>query len=160
MVDVTKVELKAVKARGRRILVTEPRASFAHYDRATGRVVIVLTNGRTYAFPTRLVQDLRGASEVSLEAVQVDGLGLDLHGVIVESVSKRTEPRPQPFLSEKSPWNEGVWNDGIKPFAWHRSGKGRSIESRSLRRAVRQSYPLVRYGGRDLLKPENELRRI
>ena len=38
-----------------------------------------LTNGCTYAFPSRLVQELQGASEVSLEAVQVDGLGLDLH---------------------------------------------------------------------------------
>jgi len=79
MVDVTNAELKAAEARGRRILVTEPRASSAHHDRATGRVVIDLTNGCTYAFPTRLVQDLQGAGEVSLEAVQVDGLGLDLH---------------------------------------------------------------------------------
>jgi len=55
MVDVTNAELKAAEARGRRILVTEPRASSAHYDRATGRVVIDLTNGCTYAFPTRLV---------------------------------------------------------------------------------------------------------
>src|SRR5271155_337603 len=79
MVDVTNAELKAAEARGRRILVTEPRASSAHYDRATGRLVIDLTNGCTYAFPTRLVQDLQGASEASLEAVQVDGLGFDLH---------------------------------------------------------------------------------
>jgi hypothetical protein len=79
MVDVTNAELKAAEARGRRILVTEPRASSARYDRATGRVVIDLTSGCTYAFPTRLVQDLQGASEVSLEAIQVDGLGLDLH---------------------------------------------------------------------------------
>ena len=79
MVDVTNAELKAAEACGRRILATEPRASSARYDRATGRVVIDLTNGCTYAFPTRLVQDLQGASEVSLEAVQVDGLGLDLH---------------------------------------------------------------------------------
>ena len=65
MVDVANPELKAAEARGRLILVTEPRASSAHYDRATGRVVIDLTNGCTYAFPTRLragVQDAGSAA--------------------------------------------------------------------------------------------------
>ena len=79
MVDVTDAELKAAEARGRQILVAEPRASSAHYDRATGRVVIHLLNGCTYAFPTRLVQDLKDASEASLEAVLVEGSGFDLH---------------------------------------------------------------------------------
>jgi hypothetical protein len=64
MVDVANAELKAAEARGRRILITEPRASSARFNRATVRVVIDSTNGCTYAFPTRLVKDLQGAGAV------------------------------------------------------------------------------------------------
>ena len=79
MVDVTDAELRAAEARGRKMFATEARASSARYDRATGRVVIDLTNGCSYAFPVRLVQDLENASEADLETVQVEGLGFDLY---------------------------------------------------------------------------------
>ena len=79
MVDVTDAQLKAAEARGREMLETEPRAVAAHFDPATGRVVIDLVNGCTYAFPAHLVQDLSGASLDALADVEVDGLGFNLH---------------------------------------------------------------------------------
>ncbi len=76
---VTDAQLRAAEARGRQMLETEPRALSAHYDLATGRVVLNLTNGCTYAFPTQLVQDLQGASHADLADVVVDGVGFNLH---------------------------------------------------------------------------------
>jgi Protein of unknown function (DUF2442) len=79
MVNMTDTQLKEAEARGRTMLETEPRALAAHYDQATGRVVIDLVNGCTYAFPAQLVQDLCGASPDALAGVEVDGLGFNLH---------------------------------------------------------------------------------
>jgi hypothetical protein len=79
MAEVTDLQLEAAEVRGREILETEPRASSARYDQATGRVVVDLTNGCTYAFPAQLVQDLQGATPEALAAVEVDGLGFNLH---------------------------------------------------------------------------------
>jgi hypothetical protein len=76
---VTDAQLKAAEARGREMLETEPRALGAHYDQATGRVVLDLANGCTYAFPAQLVQDLQGASHDDLAGVVVDGVGFNLH---------------------------------------------------------------------------------
>lgn len=79
MASVTDVQLKAAEACGREMLETAPRASAAHYDRVTGRVLVDLVNGCTYAFPVRLVQDLQGASDDDLAGVEVDGAGFNLH---------------------------------------------------------------------------------
>jgi hypothetical protein len=79
MAGVTDAQLEAAEARGRKMLETEPRASAARYDRPTGRVVVDLANGCTYAFPAQLVQDLHGASHDDLAGVEVDGLGFNLH---------------------------------------------------------------------------------
>jgi hypothetical protein len=79
MANVTDAQLHDAEARGRAMLETEPRASAAHYDQATGRVVVDLVNGCTFAFPAQLVQDLNGASHDALAAVVVDGLGFNLH---------------------------------------------------------------------------------
>lgn len=79
MVDVTDAQIKRAEARGRKMLETEPRASAAHYDPASGRVVVDLVNGCSYAFPAQLVQDLHSASSDALAGVEVDGLGFNLH---------------------------------------------------------------------------------
>lgn len=79
MADPTDAAFEAAEARGRPMLETEPRATSARYDRRSGRVVIDLVNGCTYAFPARLVQDLQGASGDDLANVEVEGLGFDLH---------------------------------------------------------------------------------
>lgn len=79
MGKLTDSEFEAAEARGRKMLETEPRATSARYDRESGRVVIDLANGCTYAFPAHLVQDLQGASHDDLANVEVEGVGFDLH---------------------------------------------------------------------------------
>lgn len=75
----TDAEIAAAEARGRAMLETEPRAASARYDRASGRVVVDLVNGSTFAVPAHLVQDLAGADPDDLAVVEVDGLGFNLH---------------------------------------------------------------------------------
>jgi len=72
-------QIKVAEARGREILKTEPRALAARFDRPSGRVVIELVNGCTYAFPARIVQDLNGATDDALAGVEVDSAGFNLH---------------------------------------------------------------------------------
>ena len=79
MVSLTDAQFKAAEARGRKMLDAEPRAAAAHYDPTTGRVVIDLVNGCTYAFPANLVQDLKGASDNDLTNIEVGGVGFNLH---------------------------------------------------------------------------------
>jgi hypothetical protein len=79
MAKLNDAEFKAAEARGRKMLETEPRATSARYDRKSGRVVIDLVNGCSYAFPTQLVQDLQGATHDDLANIEIDGLGFDLH---------------------------------------------------------------------------------
>ena len=78
MADLTEEQLEPGRARGRRMLEAELRATAANYDPATGRVVIDLANGCAYAFPPQRVQDLQGASEEDLADVEVDGAGFNL----------------------------------------------------------------------------------
>ena len=57
----------------------EPRAKRARYDRKTGRVLVELTNGCSFAFPARRAQGLEDASDDELAEVTILGLGLGLH---------------------------------------------------------------------------------
>ncbi len=79
MADVDETRFAAAEERGQTMLASEPRAVAARYDDKTGRVVLDLTNGCLYAFPTVLVEDLQSASPDALAAVEVDGLGFNLH---------------------------------------------------------------------------------
>lgn len=79
LTDVHEAQLVKAAAKGRELVETAMRAAEARYDRATGRVVIDLTNGCVYAFPAQLVEDLNGASDDDLAGVEVDGFGFNLH---------------------------------------------------------------------------------
>ena len=79
MAGVTDADLKRAAAVGETMLQNEPRASAARYEPVTGRLVIDLVNGCSYAFPVALVQDLQDASDADLAGVQVDGFGFNLH---------------------------------------------------------------------------------
>jgi len=57
----------------------EPRAKRARYDRKTGRVLVELTNGCSFAFPARRAQGLEDASDDELADVSILGCGLGLH---------------------------------------------------------------------------------
>ena len=76
MSEATDVEIDAALARGRAAQLAEPRAAGARYDRASGRVVVELTNGCTFAFPARLAQGLERATDEQLAAVEILGAGL------------------------------------------------------------------------------------
>ena len=75
----TDTELNDAEARGRLMLSTEPRAQSARYDMPSGRVIIDLVNGCTYAFPAQRVQDLAGAGAEDLANLEVEGMGFNLH---------------------------------------------------------------------------------
>jgi hypothetical protein len=72
-------QLKKAEERGRATLENEPRATAASYDRKTGRIVVDLIGGCSYAFPARLVEDLQSASDQELADIEVDGVGFNLH---------------------------------------------------------------------------------
>jgi hypothetical protein len=67
------------RRRGARSLRTEPRARAVRFDRRTGRILVDLTNGCSFAFPARQAQGLRRASDAELAQVEILGLGLGLH---------------------------------------------------------------------------------
>lgn len=79
MGDDLAILIAEAEERGRRSLRTEPRAAAARYDAATGRVLVEMTNGCSFAFPARLAQGLEAASDEALAEVEVLGLGLGLH---------------------------------------------------------------------------------
>ena len=79
MGDAIDAQIRAAEARGREMLASEPRASAARYDAASGRVVVDLVNGCSYVFPARLVEDLQEADDADLKGVEVDGAGFNLH---------------------------------------------------------------------------------
>ena len=72
-------QIAAAEARGRDLLESEPHATAVRYDARSGRVVVELSNGATFAFPPRLAQDLDGASAAALAEVEISGAGFGLH---------------------------------------------------------------------------------
>jgi len=79
MVDLTDTAIDAALERGRAAHANEPRAAAARYDRSSGRVIVDLENGCTFAFPPRLAQGLEAASDDQLAAVEILGRGYGLH---------------------------------------------------------------------------------
>jgi hypothetical protein len=59
-------QLEPAEARGRAMLETEPRAASARFDPATGRIVVELTNGCTFAFPARRIEELEAGSDAEI----------------------------------------------------------------------------------------------
>ena len=56
MVEPSDAQIAEARERGRIAQQREPRAVAARYDAKTGRVVVELTNGATFAFPPALVE--------------------------------------------------------------------------------------------------------
>jgi len=79
MDDPLEGEIDAAEALGRRLLAHAPLARAASFDEFRGRIVVELTDGRAYAFPPRLVQDLADADCADLQQLVVDGAGLNLN---------------------------------------------------------------------------------
>lgn len=73
-------QIEAANQRGREMLERgDPRAASARYDATTGRVLVDLTNGCTFAFPARRVQGLEDASDAEIAEVEILGAGFGLH---------------------------------------------------------------------------------
>src|SRR3546814_10499426 len=79
MAELSDAAIDAALERGRVAHASEPRATTARYDRASGRVIVDLENGCTFAFPPRLAQGLEGATDDQLAAVEILGQGYGLH---------------------------------------------------------------------------------
>ena len=79
MAKIADADIAAAERHGQLVLETEPRASSASYDPATGRIVLNLVTGCSYAFPVNLVQGLQQARPDDFAIISVDGLGLNLH---------------------------------------------------------------------------------
>ena len=72
-------QISAAEARGKELFETETRALAARYDAKSGRIVVDLSNGATYAFPAALGQGLERATPAQLAEVEIQGLGFGLH---------------------------------------------------------------------------------
>jgi hypothetical protein len=79
MAEITNAQIDAALDRGAKVSGAQPRAASARYDRPTGRVVVELTNGATFAFPAALVGELEAASPDQLAQVEILGIGHSLH---------------------------------------------------------------------------------
>ena len=78
MTELTEEAFAAASERGRIVAETEPHARSAWFDRATGNLVIELTNGATYAVPARQLQGLEQASDEAISAIEI-GSGYGVH---------------------------------------------------------------------------------
>lgn len=79
MADLTDIAVDAAIERGKILRETEPRAAAVRYDRQTGRLIVDLTNGCTFAFPPRIAQGLEMATDDELSQVEILGTGFGLH---------------------------------------------------------------------------------
>lgn len=79
MADLTDAEINAALERGQAARLSEPRATSARYDQNSGRVIVDLTNGCTFAFPPHMAQGLETATDDELAAVEILGAGYGLH---------------------------------------------------------------------------------
>jgi len=62
----------------------EPRAKSAHYDVASGLVVIALKNGATFSFPSQIAQGISGAPVAALSEIELTPSGDGLHWELLD----------------------------------------------------------------------------
>jgi hypothetical protein len=79
MADLTDEDIDAALVRGDIASIGRPRATAARFDATSGRIVVDLSNGCTFAFPTSAAQGLATATRAQLAAVEILGAGFGLH---------------------------------------------------------------------------------
>lgn len=79
MAELTDAAIDAALERGRIAHASQPRATAARFDHASGRVIVDLENGCSFAFPPGLAQGLEDATDDQLAAVELPGRGYGLH---------------------------------------------------------------------------------
>jgi hypothetical protein len=77
--DLPDHEIYAAIKRGQAARMNEPRARTARYDRTSGRIIVDLTNGCTFAFPAAMAEGLDTATDAQLAQVELQGAGYGLH---------------------------------------------------------------------------------
>jgi len=78
-VELTDAQIEVANERGRIAMETQPRAASARYDAKSGRIVVELVNGATFAFPPALAQDLCDATPEQLSEIELSPYGFGLH---------------------------------------------------------------------------------
>lgn len=73
MVDITDEEIEAATARGEESLRNDPHAAAVRYDAKSGRLILDLTNGCTFAIPADLLQFVRDLPPEEIAKVQLLG---------------------------------------------------------------------------------------
>lgn len=79
MADDFDLMYETAERRAQQFLAETPRAKHVRYDAASGRILIDLNNGCSFAFPARLAQGLETATDADLAAVEILGVGYGLH---------------------------------------------------------------------------------
>lgn len=79
MANIAEHELHEANTRMKKRLSEGPYAVAAHYDRATGRIVIELDTGIEVSIPHRLAEGLSDAKPDELEEIELSPSGLGLH---------------------------------------------------------------------------------
>jgi hypothetical protein len=72
-------QIEEAVVRGAQAIAAEPRAARAWYDSESDRIMVELTSGILFGFPSEFGQGLRGASARDLAAVEIEGGGYGLH---------------------------------------------------------------------------------
>jgi hypothetical protein len=75
----TDVEFVAITRRTAQRMARQLLAVSAHYDRRSGRVMIVLTNDAVVGFPLSVLPGLEHATPADLRKIDVEGGGYGLH---------------------------------------------------------------------------------
>ena len=75
----TKADYEAAIERGRIFRETVPHAVAARYDAVSGRIVVDLTNGSTFAFFPQYLQGMEHGTPEQFAEVEVLGAGYGLH---------------------------------------------------------------------------------
>jgi hypothetical protein len=78
MAELTNDQIDAALEHCRLAHTTQPRAASALYDTQRGRVIVELTNGSSFAFPSRLAQRLELARDDQLSKIEILGAGCGL----------------------------------------------------------------------------------
>ena len=79
MAELSDLQIELAISKGKDLSEREPRAVRACFDRPSGRLVIELSNGCSFAFPPHLAQGLETATPDQLAQVEVLESGYGLH---------------------------------------------------------------------------------
>jgi hypothetical protein len=72
-------DLEMARKRGEEDMAKPYRAVAARYDQDSGRVIVDLINGASFAFPARLAQGLCDATPEQLAEIEISPYGFGLH---------------------------------------------------------------------------------